>query len=63
MFELTNFRPGDRIELHPATDLWMRGCRYATVRSVGRAYLTVHVDRLGRAVRLAAFNVCQILEA
>jgi hypothetical protein len=24
-------RHGDRIELHPATDLWMRGVRYGTV--------------------------------
>lgn len=22
---------GDRVELHPGTDLWMRGARYATV--------------------------------
>lgn len=22
---------GDRVELHPATDLWMRGARYGTV--------------------------------
>ncbi len=22
---------GDRVELHPATDLWMRGARFATV--------------------------------
>ena len=25
---------GKRIELHPATDLWMRGARYGTVLSV-----------------------------
>lgn len=24
-------RTGDRVELHPATDLWMRGARYGTV--------------------------------
>jgi hypothetical protein len=24
-------RVGDRIELHPATDLWMRGARFGTI--------------------------------
>lgn len=25
---------GDRVELHPGTDLWMRGARYGTVRGI-----------------------------
>ena len=25
------FQPGDRIELHPATDHWKRGARFGTV--------------------------------
>lgn len=25
------FKPGERVELHPATDMWMRGARYGTV--------------------------------
>lgn len=25
------FKPGERIELHPATDMWMRGARFGTV--------------------------------
>jgi hypothetical protein len=28
------FGVGDRVELHPATDLWMRGARYGTVRGI-----------------------------
>ena len=28
------FRAGDRIELHPACDLWMRGARFGTVTRV-----------------------------
>ena len=27
---------GDQVELHPATDAWMRGDRYGTVTGVGR---------------------------
>lgn len=25
------YRKGDRVELHPGTDMWMRGARFATV--------------------------------
>lgn len=45
MFTLNDFRPGDRVELHPATDLWMRGARFGTVVSVGRLMLRVKLDR------------------
>jgi hypothetical protein len=44
---------GDRVELHPGTDLWMRGARYGDV--VGM-HLTpndrviVKVDRTGRKI-------------
>lgn len=33
-----SFKRGERVALHPATDLWMRGYRFATVvrRCVGR---------------------------
>lgn len=43
-YTLADFKPGDRIELHPATDLWMRGARYANVLSVGRTKLHLHLD-------------------
>ena len=26
---------GDRVELHPACDLWMRGARYGYTRAIG----------------------------
>lgn len=28
---------GDRVELHPGTDLWLRGARYGTVEGVSLA--------------------------
>lgn len=43
-----DFKPGDRVELHPATDLWMAGARYGTVVSTGRKNVVVDLDRLGR---------------
>ena len=30
-YDGSGYSVGDRVELHPATDLWMRGARYATV--------------------------------
>lgn len=62
MFTLNDFRIGDRVELHPATDLWMRGARYGTVIRVGRTVLTINVDKLGRTVRVAPEDIGQIVE-
>ena len=30
-FSVDFFRTGDRVQLHPSTDLWTRGARYGTV--------------------------------
>jgi len=34
-YDGNGYSVGDRVELHPGTDLWMRGARYGTV--VGRS--------------------------
>lgn len=31
-----SFTIGQRVELHPACDLWMRGARFGTVHSVAK---------------------------
>ena len=33
-YDGTAIRVGDRVELHPALDLWMRGARYGTVTNL-----------------------------
>jgi hypothetical protein len=43
------FAVGDRVELHPGTDMWMRGARFGTV--VGRSLtsqdaIRVELDRI-----------------
>ncbi len=39
---------GKRVELHPGTDLWMRGARYGTVHSVGKdGHVRVKMDHPG----------------
>jgi len=30
------FRVGQRVQLHPATDMWMRGARYGVVKRLMR---------------------------
>lgn len=44
---LDEFEVEQRIEVHPATELWMQGFRFGIVRKVGREKLTVEVNRLG----------------
>lgn len=40
------FKPGDRVELHPGCDLWMRGARFATVDRAAGSIVWVTVDKL-----------------
>ena len=60
-FEITDFKKGDRIELHPATDLWMRGARYGKIIQVGRTNLKVKLDYLRRAIAVSPRNIGQIV--
>jgi hypothetical protein len=46
------FTAGTRVELHPATDLWMRGARYGAVVTSGRTRVTVRLDATDRTVIL-----------
>jgi hypothetical protein len=43
-YRIEHFREGMRIELHPATDLWLAGARYGTVVRVGREKVHVALD-------------------
>ena len=44
---------GERVELHPGTDAWMRGDRYGEVVGVGRKWLRVLMDWSGRTLRVS----------
>lgn len=51
--ELSDFPPGTRVELSPATDAWMSGDRFGTVEPVkGRKYVSVKMDRSGMVRKL-----------
>lgn len=43
-----DFKPGDRVELSPSTDRWMRGDRYGEIVNVGRIHGRVKLDRSGQ---------------
>ena len=62
MFTLKDFTVGMRVELHPGTDLWMRGARYGNVTKIGRKVLHVKLDKLPRAIRVCPANIGRILE-
>jgi hypothetical protein len=38
------FKYGDRVELHPACDLWMRGATHGQVRGERGGYIVVKMD-------------------
>lgn len=39
-----DFKVGQRVQTHPATDAWMRGCRFGTVAALGSKYVYVKLD-------------------
>jgi len=55
------YTTGTRVELHPATDAWMRGDRWGEVVAVmcrrGRVCYRVKMDRSGRVLRVAQGNL------
>jgi hypothetical protein len=57
---VTQFRVGDRVQLHPATDAWMMGDRYGTVIKIGRQLLHVRMDRSNKVRKVTPGNIYDI---
>ena len=55
----SQFYVGQRVELHPATDAWMRGDRYGEIRKVTRKAYHIAMDRSGRVLRVRPGQVLQ----
>jgi hypothetical protein len=51
------FYKGQRVQLHPATDRWMRGDRYGTVIHVGRKLVHVKLDVSQQVAKLHPSNI------
>ncbi len=60
LYSLADFRVGQRIHLHPATDLWMQGQRYVEVTKVGRKVITIRTDA-GHTYRVPPDHVLEIM--
>lgn len=58
-YDGNGIRKGDRVQLHPATDLWMSGARYGTVTRVAKdgSDMLVRVDRHNRSYIVHSRNV------
>ena len=71
---MTDSRVGKRVQLHPATDRWMRGDKYGEIVAVStrsRSYLdprdprnghtfTVLMDRSGQRIKVAEGNIVEV---
>ncbi len=54
-------KPGDRIEMHPATDFWMMGARHGTVVKVEKTFAKVKLDLIKKP-RKVVFDNLRIIE-
>lgn len=62
--EMANVKVGMRFRLHPGTDLFMMGFRYATVTKVGRKWVHADAERLDitRKIKLSPDNMMPMEE-
>lgn len=63
-YTIADFKVGQWVSIHPASDWFMRGIRYATIAKVGRKLLTLDWhDGNGKVVsfKLHPRNVLEIL--
>lgn len=51
------FKVGRRVELHPATDAWMRGDRYGSITLIGDRYVHVLLERSNTIRRFLPRNI------
>lgn len=53
---------GDRVQIHPAADAWVRGDRYGEVVKVGRTIVHVRMDRSGRIRWFHAASIYEVID-
>jgi hypothetical protein len=61
LFDLSDFAIGQRVQLSPATGLWMRGAKFGVVVHVGRRWVDVRMDVTGKVVPCSPRLICEIL--
>jgi hypothetical protein len=58
-YTIEDFKAGQTVQLHPATDLWMRGLRFGLVKAVTKRFVMVHICFMGK--RLQTFRTLRVL--
>ncbi len=51
------FAPGDRVQAHPALDIWWMGDMYGQVESIGGGKVRVKMERSKRTLKFAPGNL------
>jgi hypothetical protein len=59
--ELHELKAGDRVQLHPASTLWMQGARFGQVVSLGRKFAHVKLDRREGVFPVHPRNISEVL--
>lgn len=67
LIERSEFRVGRRVQLHPATDRWMRGDRYGAITKVsdlpdGRLVATILMDVSGKTLRFTRCSIFAVFD-
>lgn len=57
----SEFRVGDRVQLSPATDSWMRGDKFGEVVKIGTKVVHVHMDRSGKTLKVHPTKITEIV--
>lgn len=57
--ENLGYRVGQRVQLHPATDWWMRGARFGEIVKLGKKYLHVKLGVNTRTIRVLPENILE----
>lgn len=42
---MSQYKVGNRVEIHPACDCWMQGDRFGKIVEMGKFYIYVKMDR------------------
>lgn len=61
MEHIGQFKKGQRVELHPATDSWMKGDRYGEVAMVLKGFVYVKLDKSGLLCKFDPKNILEII--
>lgn len=60
---VADFRVGNVVQAHPATDAWISGDRYGIVEKIGRKFVHVRMDRSRRLQPFLPDNLIWEMEA